>query len=81
MNWHGASGVDGETIREFEKDRGGRINDLHERAQGRSVQAPLRCVALTYQKAMGDAAIRHPNRRRPVGAKSCREDPGGDLRG
>ncbi|MDD4792114.1 MAG: hypothetical protein PHP20_03540 [Firmicutes bacterium] len=40
MNWHGASGVDGETIREFEKDRGGRINDLHERLKAGQYKAP-----------------------------------------
>jgi RNA-directed DNA polymerase len=40
MNRHGASGVDGETTREFEKDLDGRINDLHERLKADRYKAP-----------------------------------------
>ncbi|MDD2201952.1 MAG: group II intron reverse transcriptase/maturase [Firmicutes bacterium] len=45
MNRYGASGVDGETIRDFEKDLDGRINDLHGRLKaGRYKAPPVRSV-------------------------------------
>ena len=45
MNRHGASGVDGETIRDYERDLDGRIGDLHERLKaGRYKALPVRRV-------------------------------------
>ena len=40
MNRHGASGVDGETIKDYERDLEGRIGDLHERLKAGRYKAP-----------------------------------------
>ncbi len=40
MNRHGASGVDGETIRDYERNLDGRIGDLHERLKAGRYKAP-----------------------------------------
>ena len=40
MNRKGVGGVDGETIRDYEKDLDGRISDLHERLKAGRYKAP-----------------------------------------
>ncbi len=52
MNRHGAGGVDGETIRDYERDLEGRIGDLHERLKAGRYKA-RRCVESTSRRGTG----------------------------
>ena len=83
MNRRGASGVDGETTKEFEQDLDTRVQELCERLKRGSLSgstgAPSGDSEGTWQGR--DEAARNSDGRRSPAAKSGRADLGSGVRG
>ena len=77
MNRRGASGVDGETGEQFERDLETRVIDLWERLKAGRYQAPpVRRVDIPKAWGhVGDTPARHPHGGRPVTAARGGADP------
>jgi len=83
MNRRGASGVDGETTKEFEQGLDTRVQELCERLKRGSYRAPpVRRVEIPEGTWQGrDEAARNSDGRRPPAAKSGSADIGSGVRG
>ena len=84
MNRRGASGVDGETTKEFEQGLGTRVQDLCERLKRGAYRAPPRCAEWRYLQGTCQGryeAARNSDRRRPPAAKGSCADIGSGVRG